>query len=368
MLDDDDDVDAPPSLDGEKASIGLGLAVAARFVRLNDGKIVINTEPGHGTTVTISIPFRKSKGGHPFAARTPREDAPDPSLSAQSPNSENGIKCDTPERFQVPPPTPLKEPFTTSAAELIESPESIPTPSTCTSHPSPTSSSSHPLSTSLSAKSVTTNSDYQLQYPFPTMKLPPQPEIRNLNVLVAEDNPLNSRLLEERLRKRGHVVTVTINGQACAEAVMATPDGFDIVLMDIQVRIIPPIFISFPSHPILSTPPPNKTNPPPSPQMPILNGFTSTTLIRSFTTNTLPSPRASLYGRLPIIAVSASLEESKRDEYVTRGFDGWILKPIDFQTLEGMLASVEDDGRREKLMYGREGVKWNKGGWLRLRG
>ncbi|ATZ50634.1 Bcphy3 [Botrytis cinerea B05.10] len=336
VLDDDDDVDAPPSLDGEKASIGLGLAVAARFVRLNDGKIVINTEPGHGTTVTISIPFRKSKGGHPFAARTPREDAPDPSLSAQSPNSENGIKCDTPERFQVPPPTPLKEPFTTSAAELIESPESIPTPSTCTSHPSPTSSSSHPLSTSLSAKSVTTNSDYQLQYPFPTMKLPPQPEIRNLNVLVAEDNPLNSRLLEERLRKRGHVVTVTINGQACAEAVMATPDGFDIVLMDIQ--------------------------------MPILNGFTSTTLIRSFTTNTLPSPRASLYGRLPIIAVSASLEESKRDEYVTRGFDGWILKPIDFQTLEGMLASVEDDGRREKLMYGREGVKWNKGGWLRLRG
>lgn len=132
------------------------------------------------------------------------------------------------------------------------------------------------------------------------------------------------------------MVTVTINGQACAEAVMATPDGFDIVLMDIQ--------------------------------MPILNGFTSTTLIRSFTTNTLPSPRASLYGRLPIIAVSASLEESKRDEYVTRGFDGWILKPIDFQTLEGMLASVEDDGRREKLMYGREGVKWNKGGWLRLRG
>lgn len=69
------------------------------------------------------------------------------------------------------------------------------------------------------------------------MELPPQPEIRNLNVLVAEDNPLNSRLLEERLRKRGHVVTVKINGQACADAVKATPDGFDIVLMDIQVRL-----------------------------------------------------------------------------------------------------------------------------------
>ncbi|TEY56923.1 hypothetical protein BOTCAL_0223g00010 [Botryotinia calthae] len=106
--------------------------------------------------------------------------------------------------------------------------------------------------------------------------------------------------------------------------------------------------------------------------MPILNGFASTNLIRSFTTDTLPapplSPRSSLYGRLPIIAVSASLEESKRDEYINRGFDGWILKPIDFQMLEEMLASVEDGGRRERLLYGREGVKWNKGGWLRLGG
>ncbi|KAF5868223.1 putative histidine kinase-group viii protein [Botrytis fragariae] len=338
VLDDDEDEDEQPCLNGEKSSIGLGLAVAARFVRLNDGKIVINTEPGHGTTVTVSIPFRKSEGGHHFAARASRENAPNSSISAESPSSEspsseNGIQCDTPERFQVPPPTPLKEPFLTSTAEINESPSSIPTPSTC-------SHSSLPLSTPLSTKSVTTNPDYQLQYPFPIMELPPQPEIRNLNVLVAEDNPLNSRLLEERLRKRGHVVTVKINGQACAEAVMATPDGFDIVLMDIQ--------------------------------MPILNGFLSTTLIRSFLTTTSPlplmSPRAKIYGRLPIIAVSASLEETKRDEYIDRGFDGWILKPIDFRVLEEMLKSVEDEGRREGLVYGREGVKWSKGGWLRLKG
>ncbi|TGO19787.1 hypothetical protein BTUL_0002g00300 [Botrytis tulipae] len=335
VLDDDDDVDEPPCLNGEKSSIGLGLAVAARFVRLNDGKIVINTEPGHGTTVTVSIPFRKPESGHHFTARTPQEDAPAPSISTQTLDSENGLQCDTPERFQVPPSTPLKDPFLTSTTEIIESPTSIPTTSTY-----PHSSPSPSPSQSLSAKSVTTNPDYQLQYPFPIMDLPPQPKIRNLNVLVAEDNPLNSRLLEERLRKRGHVVTVKINGQACAEAVMATPDGFDIVLMDIQ--------------------------------MPILNGFSSTTLIRSFLTNTLPlpptSPRASLYGRLPIIAVSASLEESKRDEYIDRGFDGWILKPIDFRMLEELLASVEDEGRREALLYGREGVKWRKGGWLRLRG
>lgn len=247
VLDDDDDVDEPPCLNGEKSSIGLGLAVAARFVRLNDGKIVINTEPGHGTTVTVSIPFRKPEGGHQFTSRTPHQDASAPAISTKTPESENCFQCDTPERFQVPPPTPLKDPFLTSTTEIIKSPTSIPTPSTC-SHSSPSPSQS------LSTKSVTTNPDYQLQYPFPIMELPPQPEIRNLNVLVAEDNPLNSRLLEERLRKRGHVVTVKINGQACAEAVMATPDGFDIVLMDIQVRLVPSTFI--PSHPFVFHPSP----------------------------------------------------------------------------------------------------------------
>ncbi|KAJ8058934.1 hypothetical protein OCU04_011919 [Sclerotinia nivalis] len=333
VLDDDHEVDASPCLDADKSSIGLGLAVAARFVRLNDGKIVINTEPGHGTTVTVSIPFRKSNGGHSFNARAPRGDTSNPSTSSESPKSENGKSCDTPEIFQVPPPTPLKEPFVTSTTEILESPESA--PSTLASQPPP--SLPPPSQSSLSVKSVTTNSDYQLQYPFPIMDLPPQPEIRNLNVLVAEDNPLNSRLLEERLRKRGHVVTVKINGQACADAVMATPDGFDIVLMDIQ--------------------------------MPIANGFQSTTMIRtSEYLNTPPvSRRATVYGRLPIIAVSASLEEIKREEYIERGFDGWILKPIDFKKLEEILASVEDDAKREKLLYGNKGVMWNKGGWLKLK-
>ncbi|RAL58832.1 hypothetical protein DID88_009142 [Monilinia fructigena] len=170
------------------------------------------------------------------------------------------------------------------------------------------------------------------------MELPPQPKTRNLNVLVAEDNPLNSRLLEERLRKRGHVATVKINGQACADAVKTSPDGFDIVLMDIQ--------------------------------MPIANGFESTSMIRSFEkkTNPLISQRASVYGRLPIIAVSASLDEQKREKYIDCGFDGWILKPINFKKLEEILESVEDNQKREKLLYGNENVVWWKGGWLRLKG
>jgi CheY-like chemotaxis protein len=35
--------------------------------------------------------------------------------------------------------------------------------------------------------------------------------------LVAEDNPLNSRLLETCLIRRGHIAKVITDGQACAE-------------------------------------------------------------------------------------------------------------------------------------------------------
>jgi len=56
-----------------------------------------------------------------------------------------------------------------------------------------------------------------------------------LRVLVAEDDPVNSKILQKRLEKLGHTVHVTINGEACAIAYRSNPTLFDIVLMDIQV-------------------------------------------------------------------------------------------------------------------------------------
>ena len=58
-----------------------------------------------------------------------------------------------------------------------------------------------------------------------------------VSVLIAEDNPLNSRLLETRLSRRGHTVKVAVDGQICAEVYERSPDAFDIILMDLQVRI-----------------------------------------------------------------------------------------------------------------------------------
>jgi len=56
-----------------------------------------------------------------------------------------------------------------------------------------------------------------------------------LNVLVAEDDPINSRIVKKRLEKIGHAVSLTVNGEECASAYGGKAAFFDVVLMDIQV-------------------------------------------------------------------------------------------------------------------------------------
>ena len=56
-----------------------------------------------------------------------------------------------------------------------------------------------------------------------------------LDVLVAEDDPINSKIMKKRLEKLGHKVHLTANGEACSSAYGEEPTTFDIVLMDMQV-------------------------------------------------------------------------------------------------------------------------------------
>ena len=56
-----------------------------------------------------------------------------------------------------------------------------------------------------------------------------------LQVLVAEDDPINSRIMKKRLEKLGHRVHLTVNGEECSSAFGDGPMGFDVVLMDMQV-------------------------------------------------------------------------------------------------------------------------------------
>lgn len=170
----------------------------------------------------------------------------------------------------------------------------------------------------------------------PNQGEPRKQNAEHLQVLVAEDDPVNSKIIIKRLEKTGHSVYHTVNGEECASAYGDKPAFFDLVLMDMQ--------------------------------MPIVDGLTSTKMIRSFekTHHQKPlSPRAKENGRVPIFAVSASLLERERQNYINAGFDGWILKPIDFKRLNVLFAGIVEEDTRNECLY--KPGQWERGGWFQKR-
>ena len=154
-----------------------------------------------------------------------------------------------------------------------------------------------------------------------------------LSVLVAEDDPINSKIMKKRLEKLGHSPHITVNGEECASAHGERPSSYDVVLMDLQ--------------------------------MPIVDGFTSTKMIRSLEKThgkSSLSSRAGKNGRIPVFAVSASLVEKERDKYIQTGFDGWILKPVDFKRVDLLFKGISDDSVRDTCLY--EPGHWERGGWF----
>ena len=102
--------------------------------------------------------------------------------------------------------------------------------------------------------------------------------------------------------------------------------------------------------------------------MPIVDGLTSTKMIRSFektTNDSSLSQKAALNGRVPIFAVSASLLEKDRQLYIDAGFDGWILKPVDFKRLGVLMAGIVESDIRNECLY--EPGEWERGGWFMRR-
>ena len=57
----------------------------------------------------------------------------------------------------------------------------------------------------------------------------------SLSVLVAEDDPINMRILQKRLERAGHTVHHAANGEECAVVYKQRSTAFDVVLMDMQV-------------------------------------------------------------------------------------------------------------------------------------
>ena len=117
-----------------------------------------------------------------------------------------------------------------------------------------------------------------------------------LSILVAEDNPVNQRLVVRLLEKRGHRVTVAANGQEALDTL--TRDSFDLVLMDVQ--------------------------------MPEMDGLTATQLLRKREQGTDK--------HVPVIALTAQAMTGDQDRCLASGMDGYLTKPIRPPELDELLA------------------------------
>lgn len=93
-----------------------------------------------------------------------------------------------------------------------------------------------------------------------------------------------------------------------------------------------------------------------SAQMPIVDGLGATKMIRE------QESQGSFEKRVPVFAVSASLLEKDRQRYIDSGFDGWVLKPIDFQRVHELLRGVRAAEARSQCVY--QTGMWEQGGWF----
>jgi CheY-like chemotaxis protein len=111
---------------------------------------------------------------------------------------------------------------------------------------------------------------------------------KGIHVLVAEDNPINQRLIKQLLKKRGHRVDIVENGKLAVEKVkqqLEKPGNrYQMILMDIQ--------------------------------MPEMDGIKATRKIRKIDKT------------IPIIALTAYAMKGDKRKFLSEGMNDYISKPI----------------------------------------
>ncbi len=118
----------------------------------------------------------------------------------------------------------------------------------------------------------------------------------DLSVLVAEDNPINQKLIKIVLENLGLNVTLASDGQQALDERMATQ--YDMIFMDIQ--------------------------------MPVMGGVESTHSILQY-------EKENNIKHIPIIALTANALPGDREKYIAEGMDDYATKPLDVKILENLI-------------------------------
>ncbi|WP_444995892.1 GAF domain-containing protein [Aliikangiella sp. IMCC44359] len=145
-------------------------------------------------------------------------------------------------------------------------------------------------------------------------------KLEGVNLLLAEDNPINQQVAREILKQFGVSITIVDNGKKAVE--MVNEHNFDIVLMDMQ--------------------------------MPVMDGYRATQIIRkTFSAE-----------QLPIIAMTANVMKGDRERCIGFGMNDYIGKPFErtvlFKIIKNNLikgsqnANIEHEYQYKRLVDSRQ--------------
>ena len=108
-----------------------------------------------------------------------------------------------------------------------------------------------------------------------------------MKVLIVEDNPVNQLVTKKLLERIGYSTKIATNGQEAIKFIKE--ESFNIILMDCD--------------------------------MPVMDGFSATRYIREW-------EQKSAYDKTPIIALTAHVLDSEKQQCFDVGMDDYITKPI----------------------------------------
>ena len=126
------------------------------------------------------------------------------------------------------------------------------------------------------------------------------------NILIAEDNPNNQKLIEILLNKLGMNSKIVFNGEEAIEEYKKSK--YDLILMDIN--------------------------------MPVMDGITAMKEIKKLEKE---------YYNIPIIALTANSIAGDKEKYLEEGMDDYLSKPLEFDKLKSILKKYLNNSFYEEL-------------------
>ncbi|CZR69011.1 related to phytochrome [Phialocephala subalpina] len=296
---------SPPRAQPERKDSGL--AIIARYVRSVDRQIKVTSEPGKGTVFTLELPFEN----------TPTSNIPVPrKLRNLFSPSHGSMKFPSPP--SVPPsmrsPRPHQNGSANGSTKKIEAMVNPGSPGTSLHVENGHGMRGEPRN--------------RVPSPYRSKSQPSSP--------LPDVDRNRSSFTHMHL---GYTVTVAADGQEAHDRFVTTSSKINVILMDMKAYN-PLAFVGARAN---------------GSQMPLVDGALSACMIRFWEKESQhrTDGRDSVISkaRVPIIAVTTSLDDDSRFDYIQNSFDGWVIKPAGFSRLDLMLQGVKNARMERDSLY-----------------